>query len=217
MAVELYDEHEQGERVRRWIKEYGFSLIMGLVLAFAGIFGFRQWQDSQETQRYMAAEYFEVIQNEVETGNLELAEEQFEVMAENISRSAYVGLARMMLAGAYVEQGQLEPAAQQYRAVLDARRLESLWPVATLRLARILEAQGDQDSALSLLDGEAPEGFRAAWAELRGDLLFERGDLDAARTAYREALDNLTADGGNPGLIQLKLDATAPGLTEEAS
>jgi predicted negative regulator of RcsB-dependent stress response len=217
MAVELYDEHEQSERVRRWIKEYGFSIVLGLVLAFGGIFGYRTWQDHQVTQRYLAAEYFDVIQRELEADNLDFAEEQYQTMRDSVSGSAYVGLAGMLMAGAYIDDGRLEPAAQVYRDILADRKLESVRPVATVRLARVLEAQGDVQAALALVEGEAPTGFQGAWAEVRGDLLMARGQPEQARMAYQEALDNLAGDGRGRHLIQMKIDATGPGLAEDAS
>jgi predicted negative regulator of RcsB-dependent stress response len=208
MAVELYDEHEQSERVRQWIKEYAPAIVMGLVLAFGGIFGFRYWQDHQAGQMALASEYYEVIRQEIQMDSLEGAEEQYGIMRDAVGRSAYIGLAGMQVAAAHINEGQLSPAARIYKDILDDRRLRSLWPVATLRLVRILESQGDIDEALALLDQPAPAGFRGAWAEARGDLLFERGRLDEARMAWQEALDNQPAQGGNPRLLQMKIDAS---------
>ena len=210
MAVELYDEHEQGERVRKWIREYGYSIVIGLVLAFAGIFGFRQWQDYQLGQQALAADYFGQIQRELDAGQLDMAEQRFEALRDEAGRSAYVGLAKLLLAAGHIEEGNLEPAARLYRELLENRRLSALWPSTRLRLARVLEAQGDIPAAIAVLDGGAPVGFEGPWAELRGDLYFARGDLDQARLAYQEALDNLIGSGGNEFLLQLKLDATGP-------
>ncbi len=207
MAVELYDEHEQGERVRRWIKEYSSTIIVGLILAFGGIFGFRQWQDHRTEQQAMGSEYYQVVRQQVADGELETAESEYQVMREAVGGTAYAGLAGMHLAAAWVEDGRLSPAAEVYRDIIDNRRLESLWPVAKLRLARVFEAQGEYEEALSVLDGDAPRGFEASWAETRGDLLFERGRLDEARAAWEEALSRRTADGGNPRLLEIKIDA----------
>jgi len=217
MAVELYDEHEQGERVRKWIKEYGVSIVLGLVLAFGGIFGYRQWQDHQVQQRFLAAEYFDVIQRELESGEVDLAEQQFAALREAVPRSSYVALSGILLASAYVEDGRLEPAARIYSELLERRGLDSLRPVVTLRLARIFEAQGDLAGAMALVEGEAPAGFASAWAEVRGDLLLARGDHAGARVAFQEALDNISGQGGKRRLLQLKIDATGPGSAEDAS
>ncbi len=211
MAVELYDEHEQGERVRNWIREYGAAIVMGLVLAFGGIFGFRYWQEHQVAQRALAADYFNLVQNEIEAGRTESAQEHFESLQEEVGSSAYGGLAAMALAAAQVEDGRLERAARLYRDVLENRRLEMLWPVARLRLARVLEAQGEAQAALEVLtDGPAP-GFEAPWSELRGDLLLATGEVDQARLAYQDALEELGGQAGSQRLLQMKLDATGPG------
>lgn len=207
MAVELYDEHEQSERVRNWIKENASGIVIALVIAFAGIFGFRQWQDYQAGQVALAGEYYEVIRQDLQGENLDEAEEQFQAMREAVGGHGYVGLAGLRMASAYVDDGQLGRAEEIYRGILDQRSLGSLRPIATLRLVRVLEAQGEIEQALALLDEPAPTGFAAAWAEARGDLLFERGELDEARMAWQEALDNQGEGGMSSYLIELKLDA----------
>ena len=215
MAVELYDEHEQSERVRKWLREYVPAIVMGLVLAFGGIFGFRYWQDQQAGQQALAADYFSLIQNEIEAGRLQIAEDHFESMRADVRRSGYLGLAGLAMAGAYVDDGRLEPAARLYRELLEQRQMEMLRPVARIRLARVLFAQGDVRDALQVIDGEPPRGFEAAWHELRGDLLMELGERDQARMAYQEALDQSSQQGGFQRLLQMKIDAT--GLGGEAS
>lgn len=217
MAVELYDEHEQGERVRKWIREYGAAIVMGLVLAFGGIFGFRYWQEQQSAQRALAADYFNLIQNEIEAGRKELAQEHFESLQEQAGSSAYAGLAALALAAAQVEDGRLEPAARLYRDVLESRTLEMLWPLTRLRLARVLEAQGDAEAALNTLGDAPPPGFEASWSELRGDLLVSLDRTEEARLAYREALEALGGAAGGQRLLQMKLDATGPGSAREPS
>jgi predicted negative regulator of RcsB-dependent stress response len=217
MAVELYDEHEQGERVRKWIKEYGAAIVMGLVLAFGGIFGFRYWQEHQVAQRALAADYFNLVQNEIEAGRPDMAQEHFESLREQAGSSAYAGLAAIALAASHVGEGRLEPAARLYRDVLQQRRLEMLWPIASLRLARVLEAQGDAQAALEVLSGNPATGFEASWSELRGDLLLEVGQVEQARLAYQTALDELAGQPGSQRMLQIKLDATGPGTGRESS
>ncbi|MGY6554642.1 MAG: YfgM family protein [Wenzhouxiangella sp.] len=218
MAVELYDEHEQGERVRKWIREYGISIVAGLVLAFGGIFGFRYWQDHQANQKVLAANLFTVIQTHVDAGRTEQAAEGFSELQAAAPRSAFVGLGAVMLASAHVEAGRLQAAADLYQEVLDKRHMQSLWPIARLRLARVLEAQGDLSQALNVLDAvPAPAGHEAAWAELRGDLLFAKGRLGEAQTAFEQALQLTDDRGFNRRLLQMKIDATAPDSAGEQS
>ncbi len=214
MAVELYDEHEQGERVRKWIREYGVSIVTGLVLAVGGIFGFRYWQDQQAEQQMVAASLFSVIQAEVEQGRHEEARAQFEALQSQAPRSAFTGLSAMMLASAMIEDGRLESAARLYREILEQRRMESLWPVTRLRLARVLEAQGDLSEALELLEAvEPPPGHEPAWAELRGDLLLGLDRPADARAAFEDALQAGDDGAMTRRLLQMKIDAI--GQSEE--
>lgn len=216
MAVELYDEHEQSERVRNWIKEYSSAIIIALILAFGSIFGFRQWQDYQANQQALAADYYRVVADQLSAEEYDVAAAEYKAMREAVGGSAYAGLAGMRLAAAQVENGRLAPAEATYREILDNRRLRPLWPVATLRLARVLEAQGENESALALLDEPAPTGFEAAWAETRGDLMFERGRVEEARRAWQQARESRLADGSNTRLLDVKIDA-ATAATGETS
>jgi predicted negative regulator of RcsB-dependent stress response len=216
MAVELYDEHEQSERVRNWIKEYSSAIIIALILAFGSIFGFRQWQDYQANQQALAADYYRVVADQLSAEQYDVAAAEYEAMREAVGGSAYAGLAGMRLAAAQVGNGRLAPAESIYREILDNRRLRPLWPVATLRLARVLEAQGESEAALALLDEPAPTGFEAAWAETRGDLMFERGRVEEARRAWQQARESRLADGSNTRLLDVKIDA-ATAATGETS
>lgn len=211
MAVELYDEHEQSERVRKWVREYGFSIVMGVVLAFAGIFGWRQWGEYQTGQAQLASEYYSIVRTELEAGRVDSAEAQYQAMRDAVGRRAYTALAGMLMANLLVEEGRVEEVVPIYSEILERRKFRALWPVAKLRLARVYHALGDASAALALLEGSPPDGFEAAWAEVRGDLLLADGRVEEARQAYRQAVEKITGDGGNPRLVQIKLDATGPG------
>lgn len=60
--VEVYDSHEQGERVKSWLRENGSAIVMGLLLAFGGLFGFKQWQLWETSQSQQAAAEYEALQ-----------------------------------------------------------------------------------------------------------------------------------------------------------
>ena len=74
--VEIYDAHEQGEVVKKWLKENGSAIVMGLVIAFGGLFGFKQWQSWQVGNRQQASMEFEVM-------NSLLAQEQLDAAMAN--------------------------------------------------------------------------------------------------------------------------------------
>ncbi|NCO18920.1 MAG: tetratricopeptide repeat protein, partial [Gammaproteobacteria bacterium] len=171
MAVELYDEHEQSERVRNWMRENGVSVLMGVVLALAGIFGWRQWQDYQSTQAMLANEYYASVQREVEAGNLEAATQQFATLRETVGEHGYLALAGLLIAGEHAARGELDAAADIYAELRKSKSWDALQPLLRIRHAQVESARGQADAALVLLQGEAPSGFEGLWQELRGDAL----------------------------------------------
>ncbi len=207
MAVELYDEHEQSERVRGWLRENGASLLIGVGLALAGIFGWRQWISYQDSRDLLASEYYTAIQLELEEDRLAAAQDQFAGMQNAVDGHAYGDLAAMLLAAAEVEAGEVATATERYQALLERNAEGALEPLIRLRLARLHAAQGQGEQGLALLDGEAPTGFESLWLEVRGDLLAGLGRTDEAVDAYAAAADQLRGEGNSARLVEVKLDA----------
>lgn len=218
MAVELYNEHEQSERVKKWIKDNGMSVVFAVILALAGIFGWRQWVSFQDTQQQAAAERYGLLEMAVDAEDMEEAEDHFAILQDQHDRHMYTTMATMLFAALRVEEERLEEAAELYRSVLESRRAADIHPIARLRLSRVLLAMDNPDEALAVLDEqEAPTGFRAAWSEVRGDILLARNQREEARAAYQLALDEMSAQGGNPQLVRLKLDHAGGPLNGDGS
>lgn len=207
MAVELYDEHEQSERVRNWLRENGVSILMGVVLALAGIFGWRQWQDYQGGQAALANEYYAAIQRELEADDVEAAAEQFTAMREGVGEHAYLALAGMLLASSLAEAGESERAAEIYGGLLDADKWAALEPLIRLRIAMLETQLGRSESALTRLEGNAPVGYEGLWLETRGDILFDLNRFGAAAEAYAAAVEQLRGEGRSFRQAETKLDA----------
>ena len=52
MAIDdLLDEHEQGERVRTWLRKNALGILGGLALGIAAIYGWRAWVSHQASQQ----------------------------------------------------------------------------------------------------------------------------------------------------------------------
>ncbi|HMB38133.1 MAG TPA: tetratricopeptide repeat protein [Wenzhouxiangellaceae bacterium] len=207
MAVELYDEHEQSERVRNWLRENGVSILMGVALALAGIFGWRQWLDYQSGQAVLANEYYAAIQQELEVGRTQAAAEQFAAMREGVGEHAYLALSGMLVAAAWTEAGDIEKAAGIYRDLLDSDKWDVFQPLLRLRMAQVEIALEQGDSALTLLQGSVPAGYEGLWLETRGDVLFDMNRLEEAADAYAAAVMQLRGEGRDFRQAEIKLDA----------
>lgn len=207
MAVELYDEHEQSERVRNWLKENGASLVLAVVLALAGIFGWRQWQDYRAERAILANEYYSAIQQELAANQIDAAADQLAAMREGVGSHAYVALAGMLVASARAEAGDADAAAAIYEELLAGGDRPSLEPLIRIRLALLETARGRGEAALELLAGDPAAGYEGLWLETRGDILFDLERFDAADQAYAAAVEQLRGEGRNFRQAEVKLDA----------
>ncbi len=205
---DLYDTHEQGERVKSWLRENGSAIIMGLVLAFALMFGFKQWQAWQTSKRQQASAEYQVMLNFIEANNMDAAVPNYEVLKSEFPKSAYTSMAAMMMAKARLQAGQVDLAASELMHAMKNAQPDPIKIIARERLARLRVGQGDYDAALELLD-KAPSdaGFEAQFAEIRGDVYLGKGETDQAIESYRQALENLEEGVGNRELLIIKLEA----------
>ena len=190
-------EEQQVEEIKKWFKENGKAVILGAVLGLGGLYGWRYYQAEVISGQEQASDAYNQVISSLNEAEGEKAVEDFIKANEG---KAYAALAALQLAKKQVEGGDLSAAAEQLRLV-QATGDEALKAVATSRLARVEAELGNFDKALSELDKVTAESWKANIAELRGDILVRKGDVDAARDAYAASI--AVADNS---LVQMKLD-----------
>lgn len=213
---EYYNQHEQGEAVKKWLKENGSAILMGLVIAFGGLFGFRQWQSWQANQQKSAFSEFEVMSELLSQEQLDAAMANYQTLHDEYAKSPYASLAALQMARARLDAGQGDLAVNLYRFVAESGTPQAIRMVAKERLARLLLDQGNPQDALALFDtkGDAT-GFDAAFAEVRGDIYAALGQDEQAIENYQQALDELEAGVGDRNFLELKIRALGGEPEEE--
>ncbi|MGJ4801729.1 YfgM family protein [Luteimonas sp. SDU82] len=192
---ELLDEHEQGERVRNWLKQNSFGLIGGLALGLALIWGGRWWLQEAHDKRVALGESYSAFSASLEAGDREKAGEQ----TASLAGTAYAPLAALDLAKAQLEAGQRDEAIATLRGATSEE--PALTAVIQHRLARLLIDAGKGDEALALLaDAQDPAAL-----ETRGDARHAKGEVDQARQDYEQALRKLDPAAPQRRLLELKL------------
>lgn len=219
MAHDIYDDHEQSERVRKWLSENGSSLVIGLLAAIAAWYGWEKYQSFSAEQKVDAALTYSGFKTSLSEEQLDSAEVQLDQLREHYSDTVYGDLASLRLAAEQVKQGQLEKAANTLQSVL-ASTNTGMSDMARLRLARVRIAQDQAQQALNLIDAlPKSEELAAVVAEVRGDALLRLGRADEARAAYEAAV--AAVDGAPRQALEMKLDhltaADAQTAAEEPS
>ena len=216
--VEVYDAHEQGEIVKKWLSENGSAIVMGLVIAFGGLFGFKQWQSWQVNNRQQASAEFEVLGELLSAGQLDAAMANFQSLQDEYPKSPYTSMAALQFARARIEVNQADLAVGLYEFVMENGYPKAMTVVARERLARVLLDQGDAEQALTVLEGvQNITGFEARYAEVRGDIHYDQGRMEEARAAYLEALDQLEAGAGDRNMLVMKLESMGAEIPEAGS
>ena len=209
--MEVYTtEEQQVEVIKSWWKENGTSVLAGTVIGLVGLFGWRYYNELQQTNQEAASQAYNAMTAQLAKGD-DAALEQAKSFISAHQGDAYAELAALQLAAAAVKAGKLNLAAEQLTQVA-ANGDESIKPIAALRLARVLKDQGKADEALAQLGKINNDAFKAQVAEVRGDVLLGQGKPEEARDAYQVAADA----GGLQSSAELKLkmdDLALPAVT----
>jgi predicted negative regulator of RcsB-dependent stress response len=212
MSMDANETDEQRlEHIKAWWKENASSVITGLLLGLALLFGAKSWFAYQERKADEASNIYATMMSALSRGEEDLVNDRAGVLIGEYSSTPYATLAALVLAKVKLEQGIPEAAHAQLQWALDKSGSEALRPLVRLRLARVMVAEGNLDGAQALL-AQVPTGsaFAALVNELQGDIHVARGAVDEARSEYEIALAALPPESAEYRLLQLKYENIEP-------
>ena len=199
-------EEEQLSAIQRWWADHSKPVLAGVVFGLAGVFGWQGWQAKQARESLAASSLYAQLLAAGDSGQTAQDDgrvAQAERIIDQHGSTAYANFSALLLAGWAVERGELSVAEDRLRWVLAHTSQQSLQAIARLRLARVYVSGGRLQEALQLLAVADSEGFASLYAELRGDIHALRGEIDAARVAWKEAQQSHPEDGSV--LLDMKL------------
>ena len=200
--MEIYStEEQQAEAIKRFFRENGLSLALGVIVGLGGLYGWKAYNQNQITTAEQASDAYTKL---VESDDVLASADAF--ISEN-KDTQYATLAAFVAAKEAVDAQKLDVANEKLSWIVSNVDNAQLKAIATTRLARVQIAQQQYDDALTTLNSPLPEAFSANVAELKGDIYTQQGNKEQARVAYQAAVDagGLTS---NP-LLQIKLDDLA--------
>ena len=210
-------EEEQVEALKRWWQENGKSVLIGIGLALALIYGWKAWQAHQrQVSETVSTIYFnlvdavQVAQENNESASQATVNHLVDKLKAEHADSTYALYASLLAAKQAVAQNNLDEAGKHLQWVVDRSEPESsLNLIARLRLARVKFAQGNTDQALVLTESVQAGAYTAVYQEFLGDLYLDQGRIEEARSAYRNALAETEKVGTNNPLLTIKLNDLA--------
>lgn len=205
-----YEEQEELDKLKSWWKNYGNSVIFGVLLGAAVLVGFRYWTQHVEQRSQDASALYDRMMHDLHDRKFDAARQSGESLLKDYSSTPYAGMTGLLLARLDFETGDKAGARQHLQWVMDHAKDAATVHAARLRLARIILDGGDKPAALALLDVKDQAGFEAEYAELRGDIYRAQDQLTQARNAYRDALKQLPESSPYAPVIRMKLDDLGP-------
>jgi predicted negative regulator of RcsB-dependent stress response len=205
----LLSEREQWEALKRWLRENGPAIVAGVAIAALGLGGYRWWQAHENRADLAAGALYGRMEQAFGQGNRTEAFIALGDLERQYPSSPYADQARLASAKAFVEDGQLDRAADQLRAVMEHSPDSILRLIARLRLARVQIAQHQAADALATLNGARPGALGWQYEEARGDAYYATGDKAAALAQYRLARAHQGNDETSSSLLDLKISDLA--------
>ncbi len=199
-------EEEQVEAIKKWWKENGKSVIGGVLIGVAVLYGGKMWFEQRNQHMEMASAEYEAMMQDLNQDKKNEAADRGAAILGQYADTAYGELAALAMAKIKVDENDLVAAKSHLQWALDNAKQEEIKRIARLRLARVLLAEGKQDEALQLLNNVNVGKFAAAYDELKGDIYVAKGDVAQARTHYDLALQSLEPTSRVRRYIEMKLD-----------
>jgi predicted negative regulator of RcsB-dependent stress response len=203
---EFMSEKEQWEWLKGWLRENSLWILGGIGIGALIVSGWFWWGARTDRLALEAGAKYTQITEALARGDPARAQTLTAELERDSGSSPYADQARLLSARTAVEAGEMEKAADILKSVMDETKDEELAQVARMRLARVQLAQGKPDVALATLDAVQPGAFKARFDEVRGDVLFAKGDKSGALSAYRAAREGAISQSSDTQLLELKID-----------
>jgi predicted negative regulator of RcsB-dependent stress response len=197
-------DEEQVEILKRWWKEYGLTLIAGIVLAILIASGWQYYQRHQlQTQEHASFVYQELVSAAHSNQSIDTYADE---LMTHYAQTPYAKLAAFWSAKVAVMNHQLNDAATHLEWVIShSDHSSALYSIAQLRLARIYIEQNQAQNALMLLNAFADKSYLGLSKMIQGDAYLQLNNIAEARYAYQAALDLLPENVPVYTQVQIKL------------
>ena len=190
-------EDEQAQQIKKWIKENGLQIIVGITLGLGGIWGLGAYKTYQNQQSMEARSLY------LNTASADNAA-AFEALSTNHSDSGYTQQATLMQAKTAVNKQDYESALQHLSTLVNTDN-DLIAIVANMRMASIQLEMGNFKEAISTLDSKLPGEFNGLYSQLKGDIYVADNQIDKAKEQYKLALSQISRDSELQSLISIKL------------
>jgi predicted negative regulator of RcsB-dependent stress response len=203
---EYLTEQEQIELIKNWLKQYGFSIIVSIMLALAAMSGFRYWQNRQITHAINASSLYDDMLGARAQNNPKDLKQNADKLLKKYPATVYSQMASMMLSRDHIVNKDYDKAKLALQSVMDLSKVPAYKEIARLRYARILITEKKPKEAIKLLATVDDINFVGLSDEIKGDAYRTMHDRENARLFYAKAIKQIPNSDRLRPLLQMKYD-----------
>lgn len=214
--TELLTEQEQIEQIKNWLKQYGLTVVAGIVFALIIVSAWHYWDRYQNKILIHASGIYDEMLTLKAQNNTNEAAVQAKRLLSHYPKTPYAQMAAFTLARDAAIAHDYPEAINQLNWVASHTQNAPIRSIAKIRLARIYIAENLPEDALKQLKKINDQNFNGMVDEAKGDAYLLEHDTAKAKEAYQQGLQELPSDEETrKPIIQMKLDnlATASDAT----
>ena len=205
--MDIYaSDEEKGEEIKRWWRENGLSVVAGIVLGIAGLFGGRYWLAQQEQQVTNASTLYQQTVIYLSQNQTEQASAIVDDLISAYAATPYAAFAALEMAKQNATSGQTDKAKTYLQWVIEQAELPGQKDIARLRLAKLLLDESDYAAAMTMVSARQTEAFQSLFDEIKGDIHLAQGQTEQANSAYQAAMADMDINEPRRVVLKLKLD-----------
>jgi predicted negative regulator of RcsB-dependent stress response len=208
MADDIFlSPEEQDERAKKWLKDNGLAIAVGIGLGLAAVTGYNQYKDNLQAKAEQASALYGVALEQIGDSSLSDIGAQVAELKESHANSSYASKA-VLLQSKQLAVNDLDAAMVELKWVEANAPEVGLLHTAKIRQAKIQIAQGEFDAAKAIASSVVDyNGFESHYQEILAEVSVKHGDFAAAREHYQSAIDSLQAgDSGYAQVLSIKID-----------
>ncbi len=183
MNLSTASDDEQAELVKKWIRENGLSMILGLAVGGGAIFGWNYYNNHKTKQNISASSGFEALQK-LKAKEYAKTNEQF---TKDNASSVYAVNSNLINAAKAIQAKDYATAKTSLEWVMQNAKNSGHKLLARLNLARLNIDDKKYDDAINLLENTDGQSFTTQYQITLGDAYAKKGLNDKAKDLYNKA------------------------------
>ena len=181
-------EKEQINKIKKWWRKYGLTILICVIVFFAANIGYRFWKKHKEERASQASMLYEQMLSSDFSNDSVNTMLFAKNLISNYSNTPYASLAGLLLAKENVDAGKLQKAHENLLWVVNNSSVDSIRQIARIRDARVLVAQHKIKEALRELNAVNNKAYIGTVEEIRGDIYLSMNEKQKALEQYKKAL-----------------------------